>query len=79
MCEACIQVKQPWQPYPKEAENRSKIPGERIMMDVWGPMRIESIGIWRWYILFIDDCTWNGNIKFMKTKGDAFDRIKERN
>ena len=48
------------------------------MSDVWGPTRIESIGKWRWYILFIDDCTRNGNIKFMKTKGEAFDRIKEQ-
>ena len=64
--------------FPKEAKNRSKIPGERIMLDVWGPMRIESIGKWQWYISFIDDCTRNGNIKFMKTKGEAFDRIKEQ-
>ena len=65
-------------PYPKEAENGSKIPGERIMSDVWGPMRIESIGKWRWYISFIDDCTQNSNIKFLKAKGEAFDWIKEQ-
>ena len=45
MCRACIQAKQSWKPYPKEAENRSKILGERIMSDVWGPIRIELIGI----------------------------------
>ena len=33
-CEACIQAKQSRKPYPKEAENRSKIPKERIMSDV---------------------------------------------
>ena len=78
MCEACIQAKQSRKPYLKEAKNRSKIPGERIMSDVWGPTRIESIGKWRWYISFIDDCTQNGNIKFIKTKGEAFDQIKEQ-
>ena len=77
-CEACIQAKQSRKPYPKEAENRSKISGERIMLDVWGPTRIESIGKWKWYISFIDDCTRNSNIKFMKTKGEAFDWIKEQ-
>ena len=77
-CEACIQAKQSQKPYPKEAKNRSKIPGERIMSDVLGPTKIESIGKWRWYISFIDDCTQNGNIKFMKTKGEAFDQIKEQ-
>ena len=78
MCEAYIQAKQSRKPYPKEAENRSKISRERIMLDVWGPTRIESIGKWRWYISFINDCAQNGNIKFMKTKGEAFDRIKEQ-
>ena len=48
------------------------------MSDVWGPMRIQSIGKWRWYISFIDDCTQNSNTKFMKTKGEAFDQIKEQ-
>ena len=56
-CEACIQAKQSQKPYPKKAKNRSKTPGERIMLDVWGPTRIESIGKCKWYILFIDNCT----------------------
>ena len=77
-CEACIQAKQSQKPYPKEAKNGLKTPGERIMSDVWGPTRIESIGKWRWYISFIDDCTQNGNIKFIKTKGEAFDWIKKQ-
>ena len=61
MCEACIQAKQSRKPYPKEAKNRSRIPGKRNMSDVWGPTRIESIGKWRWYISFIDDYTQNGD------------------
>jgi hypothetical protein len=36
-CEACIQVKQTTQPFPKEAKNRSTMPGERTLSDVWGP------------------------------------------
>ena len=42
-CEACIQAKQAHKPFPKEAQNRSKEPGERVMSDVWGPARVESI------------------------------------
>ena len=56
-CEACIQAKQSQKPYPKEAKTRSKIPRERIMLDLWEPTRIELIGKWKWYISFIDDCT----------------------
>jgi len=43
-CEACIQAKQVHKPFPKEAEHKSEIPGEHIMLDVWGPARVESIG-----------------------------------
>ena len=33
---------------------------------------------WKWYISFIDDCTQNSDIKFMKTKREAFNQIKEQ-
>ena len=36
-CEACIQAKQSHKPFPQEAKNRSKVPGERVLTDVWGP------------------------------------------
>ena len=78
MCEACIQAKQSWKPYPKEAENRSKIHRERIMLNIWGPTRIKSIGKWKWYISFIDDCTLNSDMKCMKINGEAFNQIKEQ-
>ena len=76
-CEACIQAKQAHKPFPKEAEHKSETPGERIMSDVWGPARVESIGRWKWYISFIDDCTRYSTILFLKHKGEATDRIKE--
>ena len=76
-CEACIQAKQAHKPFPGEAKNRSEVPGERVMSDVWGPTRVESIGRWRWYISFIDDCTRHGNVLFMKQKSEAAGRIKE--
>ena len=76
-CEACIQAKQAYRPFPKKAEHKSETPGEHIMSDVWGPARVESIGCWKWYISFIDDCTWNSTILFLKRKGEATGRIKE--
>ena len=76
-CEACIQAKQAHKPFPKEAKNRSKKPEERVMSDVWGPARVESIGRWKWYISFVDDCTWHGNVLFMKQKSEAARKIKE--
>ena len=76
-CEACIQAKQAHKPFPKEAEHKSEIPGERIMSDVWGPARVESIGRWKWYISFVDDCTRFSTILFLKHKGEATTRIKD--
>ena len=54
-CEACIEAKQTHQPFPAEAKNRSNIPGERFMLDVWGPARVVSIRGWKYYISFCDD------------------------
>ena len=76
-CDACIQAKQARKSYPQEAEHRSQTPGERVMSDVWGPARKESIGRWKYYISFTDDCTRYVHVLFLKDKGQAFDRIKE--
>ena len=76
-CEACIQAKQAHKPFPQEAKNRSELPGERIMSDVWGPAQTESIGRWKYYISFTDDGVRLTAVLFLKKKGQAFDRIKE--
>ena len=77
-CDACIQARQSQKSYPQEAEHHSQTPGERVMSDVWGPAGKESIGKWKYYISFMDDCTHYVHILFLKDKGQAFDRIKER-
>ena len=77
-CDTCIQAKQARRSYPQEAKHRSQIPGERTMGDVWGPAGTESIGKWKYYISFTDDCTRYVHVLFLKDKAQAFDRIKER-
>ena len=47
------------------------------MSDVWGPAGKESIGRWKYYISFTDDCTQYVHVLFLKDKGQAFDHIKE--
>jgi hypothetical protein len=76
-CEACIQAKQAHKPFPNEAENRSEIPGERVMSDVWGPAGVKSIGGFKYYISFMDDAKRYGSVLFLKDKTNAFDRIQE--
>ena len=77
-CDACVQAKQAHWSYPQEAENCSQTHGDRVMSDVWGPAGKESIGKWKYYISFTDDCTRYVHVLFLKDKGQAFDRIKER-
>jgi transposase InsO family protein len=72
-CEACIQAKQAVQPFPKEANGRSKVAGERTLSDVWGPARVEYM---RYYISFTDDAVCIVTTLFMKWKSQATERIK---
>ena len=76
-CDACIQAKQARKSYPQEAEHQSQTPGERVMGDVWGLAGKESIGKWKYYISFTDDCIQYVHVLFLKDKGQAFDHIKE--
>jgi IS30 family transposase len=77
-CDACNEAKQAHKPFPQEAQNRSKVPGERIVSDVWGPARVISIGGWKYYISFGDDCVRYVIVLFLREKGEAAIRIKER-
>jgi hypothetical protein len=64
-------------PFPKEAQNRSTIAGERTMSDVWGPARVESIGKSKYYISFTDDAKRFCTVLFMKKKGESGENIKK--
>jgi len=76
-CKSCIQAKQAHRPFPKEAEHHSEIAGERIVGDVWGPARVQSIGGWFYYVSFLNDAKWLSTVLFLKRKSDAFQRIRE--
>jgi hypothetical protein len=75
-CEACVQAKQTVRPFPKEADGRSKVPGERTISDVWGPARVESIGGAKYYISFTDDAARVRTPLFMKNKSQAAELIQ---
>jgi transposase InsO family protein len=66
-----------WKSYPQEAEHQSQTPRERVISDVWGPAGKESIGKWKYYISFMNDCTCYVHVLFLKDKSQAFDCIKE--
>ena len=74
-CDACAEGKMKHRPFPSEASNRSDVPGERTMTDVWGPTKIKSINGFYYFIAFTDDATRMCHVLFLKTKDQAFDRI----
>jgi transposase InsO family protein len=76
-CEACIASKITTRPFPKEAETRADLPGERTFSDVWGPARTRSIEGARYYISFTDDATRRTTVLFMKEKDEATENIKK--
>ena len=71
MCKACTEAKQAHQSFPQEAKDCSQKLGERVMSDVWGPAKVESIGKWKYYISFNDDSVRYGTVLFLCMKGNA--------
>ncbi|PKU83090.1 Retrovirus-related Pol polyprotein from transposon TNT 1-94 [Dendrobium catenatum] len=55
-CSSCILAKGHKLPF-ESSENRRHIPLEVVHSDVWGPAPVESLQGYRFYVLFIDDCT----------------------
>ena len=76
-CDACIQGKMTHQPFPHEAQNRSQTPGQRQMSDVCGPIRVSSIGGFRYFLSFTDDATRYSHVVFLKEKGEATQRVMD--
>ena len=45
--------------------------------DVFGPVKVPSLGKSVYYVSFIDELSRNAWIYFLKKKSEAFDRFKE--
>ena len=52
---------------------------ELLHSDVFGPMKVPSLGKSVYYVSFIDDFTRNTWIYFLKKKSEAFYRFKKFN
>ena len=77
-CLSCIEAKQSRLPFPQMSEPRNTQLGEMIHTDVWGPAQTEALsGHARWYISLIDDVTWYCEVRFMVSKGEASEKLKE--
>jgi histone deacetylase 1/2 len=71
VCEPCLLGKFHKQPFPI-SQSRSLKPFELVHSDVWGPSPYVSLDGFRYYVLFVDDCTRYTWIFPMKNKNEVF-------
>ncbi|KAL6191367.1 hypothetical protein ACLB2K_037758 [Fragaria x ananassa] len=75
ICEPCLLGKFKKLPFPI-SQNRSVTPFEIIHSNVWGPAPYLSIDGFKYFVLFIDDCTRFTSIFPMKNKYEVFPYFK---
>jgi Reverse transcriptase (RNA-dependent DNA polymerase)/GAG-pre-integrase domain/Integrase core domain/gag-polypeptide of LTR copia-type len=69
-CETCIKAKSHRVSY-KSSFNKCDEPLDLIHSDVWGPTPVNSVGGYKWFVLFIDDCTRMTWIYLLKRKEEV--------
>ncbi|KAM0982243.1 hypothetical protein ACFX2A_015487 [Malus domestica] len=56
LCSACIRGKMTRQPFHSHC-NKSSVPFEKVHTDVWGPSPTVSLEGYKYYVIFVDECT----------------------
>jgi transposase InsO family protein len=74
-CTSCLEAKLTRLPFPKQAQTKAKRPGAGYHSDIWGPIHTKSIGGFRYYLSFTDDCTRMVKLYYLKNKEEASDKI----
>lgn len=70
-CGTCTQGKMSRKPFPRKSTRESNVL-EVIHTDICGPFRVESLGGARYFITFIDDRTRWCEVRFLRTKDEAY-------
>ncbi|XP_071695902.1 uncharacterized protein [Rutidosis leptorrhynchoides] len=73
-CETCIQAKSHQNSY-KTSNTKTERPFALVHSDVWGPARVNGGHNFRYFLLFIDDCTRMTWTFFKKNKYEVFDKF----
>ncbi|KAJ0927704.1 putative RNA-directed DNA polymerase [Helianthus annuus] len=73
-CETCVLAKSHRHTY-KPNNTRVDLPFSLIHSDVWGPAEVIGGQNFRFFVLFIDDCTRMTWIYFLKNKSEVFDKF----
>lgn len=75
-CEVCLKGKLTRAPFPQQSE-RSSETLDIVHTDVCGPMRVQSIGGARFFVVFIDDSTGWCEVRFLKNKSDVLPEFRK--
>ncbi|XP_071687201.1 uncharacterized protein [Rutidosis leptorrhynchoides] len=73
-CETCILAKSHQNSY-KTSNTKTERPFALVHSDVWGPARVNGGHNFRYFLLFIDDCTRMTWTFFKKNKSEVFDKF----
>ena len=76
-CEACIKAKSDRKPFPKKSNTTYSKYGEKVVADLWGPARVDSLGGNKYYSLFKDLASREERVYFLKTKSEALTTYKK--
>ncbi|GKA97839.1 retrovirus-related pol polyprotein from transposon TNT 1-94 [Tanacetum coccineum] len=76
VCESCVLGKQTKQVFPVGKAKRANEILELVHADLCGPMRTESLGGSKYFLLFIDDYSRMSWIYFLQQKSETFDHFK---
>lgn len=77
LCEGCLIGKQFRKSFPKESTTRATKPLELIHTDVCGPIKPNSFGKNKYFLLFIDDYSRKTWVYFLKEKSEVFENFKK--
>jgi transposase InsO family protein len=75
ICEPCLAGKMNANPFPS-SNTRATKPLELVHTDLHGPFKTRTISGYRYWIIFVDDCTRFRALMFLKTKDQAFDAFR---
>lgn len=75
VCEGCMYGKQSKRSFPVGQSWRATEPLELVHADLCGPMRTESLGGNKYFLLFVDDYSRMSWVYFLKFKSEAFEQF----
>ena len=74
-CETCILAKSHRASFPLYL-NKKDTPFALIHLDVWGPSPITTVNGFKWFVLFVDDCTRMTWLYLLKHKDEVLGVFK---